>query len=386
LLKRELGSLVRWLLIPVLLATVRVFASADLCAVCGKEIIDKYYTWEDKVMHVKQKLCSKCEELPNNCYLCSMPVLRNFKSLPDGRVFCSRDVRFAVLEDSEAVRICEQVKEALDRQFIRFTTFPVTNVTVELMDRVAIQEIYKFAGHDYTCPNMWGCTRSKTNHQQVSFQISLLSGLPRDLLVSTYVHESAHTWHLQNLSPEREKTIGEDAIEGFCELVAFLYAAAQGNESAKATILANHYTRGQIQLFIEAERRYGFNDIVDWMKSGSDSLLMESDLSRVRLLEPPPKPPQAPKTETAVTLTTNVAPATNVPVAFPETLVLKSIGGTTNRRLAIINHRTLAVGESARFQLAKTNWLVRCLEIRTNSVVIQVEETGAKQELFLPSP
>jgi hypothetical protein len=303
-------------------------------------------------------------------------------------VFCSRDVRFAVLEDSEAVRICEQVKEGLDRQFIRFITFPDTNVTVELMDRVAIQEIYKFAGHDYTCPNMWGCTRSKTNQAQVCFQISLLSGLPRDLLVSTYVHELAHTWHLQHLPPEREKSIGKDAIEGFCELIAYLYATAQGNESAKATVLANHYTRGQVQLFIEAERRYGFNDIVDWMKSGTDPLLMESDLSRVRLLEPPPEPARTPKIDSPVTLTTNVTTATtiNVPVTLPESLVLKSIGGTTNRRLAIINHRTLAVGESARFQLAKTNWLVRCLEIRTNSVVIQVEETGTKEELFLPSP
>jgi hypothetical protein len=35
-------------------------------------------------------------------------------------------------------------------------------------------------------------------------------------------------------------------------------------------------------------------------------------------------------------------------------------------------------------KLAATNVSIRCLEIRTNSVVIQFEGTGEKQELLLP--
>ena len=34
-------------------------------------------------------------------------------------------------------------KKNLDRQFIRFITIPENNVTVQLMDRVRLQELYK---------------------------------------------------------------------------------------------------------------------------------------------------------------------------------------------------------------------------------------------------
>ena len=38
---------------------------------------------------------------------------------------------------------------------------------------------------------------------------------------------------------------------------------AEQESEQKKMILRNHYTRGQIDLFIEAERRYGLNDVVD---------------------------------------------------------------------------------------------------------------------------
>jgi len=65
-------------------------------------------------------------------------------------------------------------------------------------------------------------------------------------------------------------------------------------------------------------------------------------------------------------------------------LTLKNISGSPARRLAIINDRTFAVQDQALMRLATTNVLIRCLEIRTNSVLIQFDESGAKQELLLP--
>lgn len=66
--------------------------------------------------------------------------------------------------------------------------------------------------------------------------------------------------------------------------------------------------------------------------------------------------------------------------------MLKNLSGLPHRRLAIINDRTFAVNDQATIKLAASNVVVRCLEIRTNSVLIEVEGAGAKRELFLPEP
>ena len=126
-----------------------------------KEIRFTIITWQDEVSHTKQYLCSDCPKLPDNCYLCSLPVLKDFTTLPDGRVICKRDASTVILDDKQASQICEKVKEDLDRQFIRFITFPENNVTVQLMDRIKLQELYKIIGKDFSCPDTRGCTETK---------------------------------------------------------------------------------------------------------------------------------------------------------------------------------------------------------------------------------
>jgi hypothetical protein len=347
--------------------------AADPCAVCGKEIEEIVTTWEDKVAGVKKRLCVKCTELPNACYLCSLPVLRNYLTLPDGRTLCERDARTVVLADSEAAEICEKVKADLDRQFLRFITFPGTNVTVELMDRVKIQELFKIVGNDYACPNMQGCTETKTNSHQLSFRINLLSGVPRDLLKVTCVHEYTHTWLMENLSSPRVKQIGPDATEGFCELVSYLFADAQNLESARASILGNFYTRGQIHLFREAERRYGFNEIVEWMKSGEDELLRTNELDRVRLLvtPPPAKPPAR-----------SVFAAPAAPPA-PDKLVLQGVTWSRTRPMAMINGRNFERNEEGKVRLSSGEVVIRCLAIREDEVDAEVIGSNERQTLSL---
>lgn len=312
-----------------------------------------------------------------------MPVLRDFTTLPDGRVICKRDVSTVVLDDKQAAQICKEVKEKLDRQFIRFIEFPDTNVTVELMDRVTLQEWFKVIGNDSTCPNAIGRTVTKTNAHGFTFHISLLSGLPHEQLITTCVHEYTHAWINANSPPPRRKTIGGDAVERFCELVSYLFARDHGYAQGVEEILDNTYTRGQIHLFIQAEQMFGFNDVVDWMKFGDSPLLLANDLGRVRRLE------TLANTNSVATNELSLpelwaARYTNQPVVFPETLTLRSIAGNPARRLALINDRTLGEREQASIRLTKTNVSIRCLEIRTNSVLIQFVESGLKQELLLP--
>ena len=64
-------------------------------------------------------------------------------------------------------------------------------------------------------------------------------------------------------------------------------------------------------------------------------------------------------------------------------LVLKSISGTKNRRFALNNNQTLAVGESARVKLEDSEVKVRCLEIRDRSIVVAVDGQEGSREIFL---
>ena len=55
------------------------------------------------------------------------------------------------------------------------------------------------------------------------------------------------------------------------------------------------------------------------------------------------------------------------------------------RSLAAINNRNLAPGEQAAVAVGGTNLTIRCLEIRPDAVVIELRESGARQELKLPA-
>ena len=238
------------------------------------------------------------------------------------------------------------------------------------MDRVNIQELYKIVGNDYACPKMQGCIETKTNGPQLGFRISLLSGLPRDLLKVTCVHEYRHTWLTENLPARRARQIGPDAVEGLCELVSYLFADAQNLQSARVSILGNFYTRGQIHLFREAERRFGFNEIVEWMKSGENELLRTSELDRVRLLLPAP----AVKPSARV-----VFAAAAAPPPAPDKLVLQGITWSRTRPIAMINGRNFERNEEGKVRLNSGEVTIRCLAIREDEVDAILIGTNERQ-------
>ncbi len=366
------------LAVLTLICTWHVSAApvSNKCGICGNEIGEVTYIVVDKVTEEKKHICIECSKLPHDCFICGLPVKRDFTELPDGRVLCERDVKNAVLDDDEARKICDNVKEALDRLFARFITFPGTNVETSVVDRVNLQALFKVPGNDYECPNILGYTRSRTNFNRIVHQISLMSGLPRAELKSVCAHELSHAWVFENVPGARKKTLSRDAHEAFCELVAYKLMSADEDEEQKAHIRRNRYTRGQIDLFIEADERYGFNDIVDWMKYGVDSALHGDDLNRVRNVEVPAAKPQKPKTSRIYAAR---------PPETPDALVLKGITWNQNRPLAVINDRTFAPKEMGGVRLGQTNAVIRCLSIDKTSVRIQFVSSGEERELKLPT-
>jgi len=348
--------------------------AADRCAICGGEVGTTVYIMTDKVTGEKKDVCNNCGKLTRTCFVCGLPVKVNFTKLADGRFLCERDAKNAVLNEDEAKKVCEEVQDALDRLFSRFLTFPATNVETAIVDRVNLLELFKVPGNDYECPNVLGYIQSKTNNGQIRHDISLLGALPRGEFKAVCAHEFSHAWLFENVPAVRKRKLGHDANEAFCELVAYMLMDSQQEEDEKKAIRRNAYTRGQIDLFIEAERRFGFNDVMEWMKYGVDAVLHSDDLDNVRNIELPPS--------------TTVSP-TNLPTYKAETsrnsddLVLRGISWNQSRPLAVINDRTFGAKEEGKVRVGGTNLVIRCLEIRSNSVVVQARGSAVKQELFM---
>jgi hypothetical protein len=260
----------------------------------------------------------------------------------------------------------------LDKLLSRFAVFP-TNVDIYIVDRVDLLARFKVPGNDFECPNVLGYFHAKTNHDHVRFEISVMSAMTRAELQSTCAHEYAHAWVAENVSRERAETLSKDAQEGFCELVGYLLMESRDEAGQKKAILRNGYTRGQIDVFLEAQKRYGFNDIVDWMKYGVDGELHGDELNRIRTVKMPrPKPGEG---------STALIAQKQTPV--PDKLLLKGISGTPARPVALINNESFMVGELGKVRVGQTNVVIRCLEIQGTSVRIQIVGSGEESRLTL---
>jgi hypothetical protein len=367
----------------VILAACFVFSgrlaalAEDVCAICGKEIQGAVYIATDKVTGEKKLVCSDCIKLPR-CAVCGLPVKDGGVELPDGRRLCARDAKTAVLDAGEAGRISAQVKDDLDRLFSRFTSFP-ENVDVSVIDRIDVQSMFDTRGNSFESPDLLGCIRPETINNTTRYKMNLLTGLPLVELKATCAHEFSHAWVGENVPKERHARLARDAEEGFCELVAYLLMDSQGEEGQKKFILQNRYTRGQVELFIEAEKRYGFDQILDWMEYGETAQLEEGHLDKVRDVQMP-----AAKSVSVHPATHNGSNNFNLPAPTPVSATIKLQGILWgNRPTAIINGRSFFANDLLKIKVGGTQVAIRCLAIQKSSVRIQNVDSGKEQELFL---
>jgi hypothetical protein len=363
-----------------------VLAAADICAICGKEIQGTVYVVTDKVTGEGKMVCSNCLTLPS-CFICGLPVQDGGVVLPDGRRLCARDARTAVMDVAGVARVCAGGEDDLDRLFSRYTSFP-TNVDVSVIDRVDVDTMFDTVGHTFESPDVLGWAQVKTNDGQIRYEVSLLTGMPLADLKATCAHEFSHTWAAANVPKKRHARLGRDAEEGFCELVSYLLMDSQHEEGQKKFILLNHYTRGQAELFIEAERRYGFDQVLDWMKYGETAQLEAGHLDELRNVKMTAENSIAvkPVTDTGSTNVNFKIADTNSPAPAPGPATIKLQGILWgNKPMAIINSRPFFANDKFKVKIGATNVAIRCLAIQKNSVRIQNVDSGREEVLHLGS-
>jgi hypothetical protein len=367
----------------LILSAAAVFSAPTAkCRVCEQPIPGEFYFVKDKARGGKFEVCTNCVNLTTRCFSCSLPVKTGFTTLADGRLLCTYCAKEAVTQDEEARTICWEAQDTLDRLFARFLTFPRTNISVTIVDRFTLDSLFKSPGYAQQCTSVFGATRTHPfGEGRYIHAVSVLSGLSKPRLEAVAAHEFSHAWLNENLTAARKAALSREALEGFCELIAYDLMQERSYEVEKTSIKENPYTAGQLEAFVTAETTHGFNAVLDWIKAGEAAKLDAADPDGVRAVREE-ELSRASTTAASGSLPVYYSYAT--PPPLPDKLTLKNISGTPARRLAIINDRTFGVKDLALMKLANTNVIVRCVEIRTNSVLIQFDETGEKQELFLP--
>ena len=359
------------------------FPAVTTCPICGNEIKDFVVTVTDQVTGTQLMVCSNCFVTLPRCFLCGVPVKTNSTILPDGRYLCDRDAKSVVLDVGEVKRMATQINADLNRTFSRFTAFP-ENVEVEVIDRIDEYKIFHQTGFDFESPSLLGCIQAvKDTPQQHHYWMRVMTGQTLAGLKATIAHELGHAWAGDNIFQERRNRIGHDTEEGFCEMVAYLLMDAQHEEGQKKFILRNHYTRGQVFLFIEAEQRYGLEDVLDWMRFGNTGALEAGHLDKIRDVTMPLTPPLVPKPHVAKinSSSVNTNSASAKPSPAHDEFKLDGIMWDTPP-LAIINGHTFAPNEEAKVKLGASNVLIRCVAITKNSVRIWEVDSGQEHELY----
>ncbi|HXD01644.1 MAG TPA: LIM domain-containing protein [Verrucomicrobiae bacterium] len=357
--------------------TFAVQAQQWTCAVCGKPIISEARLIVDQITGETNRVCLECAQL-DRCFACGMPVKDNPTHLTDGRILCSRDASDAVMSEDEAKDICRSTKDDIDRLFSRYMTFPGDNVEVSIMDKFHLENLFSAPGYHSDSVKLCGATASNPlPGGKLHHSIDLLSFLSRSRLRAVCAHEYTHTWMNENLKPARKGSLDRNTVEGFCELIAYKYMESRQETLEMQNIKRNTYTQGQVEVLLAADDKYDFNTVVEWMQNGEDSRLDLDNLDRVRAVQDAPY--SALKSPAAVWTVVPPAP----PTAVPATLVLKGISGTPQERFALINNATFETMEKGRVRVGQTNVLIRCLEIRDDSVIIQVDGSTEKKQLFL---
>jgi len=370
---RQLQTCLRWWVALVSVLFIQAAAhAADLCDICSAPLTNTFYSVTDRLREEKRMVCPDCIKLSTRCFICGLPVKTNFVSLADGRLLCSRDAETAVLDDERVRDVCRRTRDELGRLLSRFVSFPEKNVKIVAVDRLELEQLFKQAGRDHDCPNILGRLETRSNRFGLDHTLSVLSGLPLAELKATCAHEFGHVWLNENLTPKRREALGHDANEAFCELLAYKLMDAQNEETEKKLIQRNNYTRGQIRLFIEAQDRYGFNDILDWVQYGTDNELSEEEPSRVRRVE-------LPRYTKIVAIPVTAAE----PHAYPPGLVLKGLFWSPTHSQALINGRTFEVNEEGKVPMGTSNVTIRCLSIEEHAVRIRLADSGEERQLQL---
>ncbi|MCA9794508.1 MAG: hypothetical protein KC910_22020 [Candidatus Eremiobacteraeota bacterium] len=284
------------LLSPALAQT----GSAPRCKVCGQPVTSGYRLRDGSAVckeHLDQALphcfachkpipgdyrvvgpnevpvCDSCYALYPHCDVCGLPVDRNGRSLPDGRYFC-REHRDGIYDQAQAGRLFLQASDEVLDTFGQRLDVKLPPAEVRLVDGREMIKLADGPTRDGRAPlGLTKIPRSIHHDGRATVEaatVYLISGLPRQRLLTVAAHEYAHMWHSQN-HPDYNQ-VSRRMQEGFAEWVAYHVAQSQDRPievKAMLTKKDSDYVDG-LHRFLELEREVGSDGVFEYALTHSD--------------------------------------------------------------------------------------------------------------------
>ena len=318
------------------------------CVVCGKGPLR-----ETIYMSKWGPVCGDCEKLPTRCSICGLPVKDGDGHVVtgDGRLICRFDKTNCILTLEQAQALFEQVRgEIVD---IYGPQFELKNpdVTVKLFD---VDYWSERGGRGGLHAFGFASSRPQGDGKFVH-EVVMLSGEPRDKMMSVAAHEYTHLWINENC-PVRHQ-IDSDTVEAICELTAYKLMEKKNLPERQKDILENPYTHGEIKTLVAVEKRMSTDYVLNWVRTGKTKSF-EDDMPEIA-------------TE-ANTVPTEIS---YMPRVLPLGLKYNGVMAIGADKQAVINGISFSVGDRKTIQLHDKSISVRVDVIHDADVMVELNNS-----------
>lgn len=329
----------------------------EICVVCAKGPLFGTI-WK----HPHGTICKECVNREIKCDICSLPIKDNYLKTTDGRYICKFEKDDVVVDERQAKMFFKQAVQSVMYVSRRAMKLRGPAPEVKLFDID-----YWNSGNNM---RRGGFSQTRVAGSRFTHNVILLSGLPKDELVSVCAHEYTHLWINENKQANRE--IEANTIEGICELVAYKVSQRAGFTNQLDRIKKNPYTKGRILTMLEADRQSGFSRILDWVRSGTGATMNVRGVPRSNAPAVSSRSPARP--------TTPYRPpaATGASVRPRKGLKVTSISRTSRGLRAEINGVLFYQGELKRITYEGRPANMHCLRINGSSVTISINRAQPK--------
>lgn len=345
------------LLVALSFSVMSLRAQPNLtCVVCGKAPPGQT-VWR----HTHGTICRDCVKLDLKCDICGLPIKSGFLKTKDGRYICKFEKDDVVVNEREAKLIFDQAVSSVlyvSRNGMKLRG-PAPDVRLFDID-------YWNSGQTL---RRGGFSQSRIVGRRITHNVILLSGLPKDELVSVSAHEFTHLWINENKRADRE--IETDTIEGICELVAYKVCERAGFTNQLDRIKKNPYTNGRILIMLEADRQLGFAKILDWVRTGATATMsirgvgrMPGASSTTRVTRTPSRPATRAAPRTSSTKTSRTGSSSG--------LKLTTIAQTSRGYRAQINGVLFYRGDLKRITYNGRPANLHCLRVTENTATVSI--------------
>ncbi len=293
-------------------------------------------------------LCDTCNNLYKFCSVCGLPVPDDTMRTGDGRLICAREASDVLMDAVTADKIFQSAQREAVNLINNSFGLNQSDVTVRVADNLSTTR-FIFSGDTHVL----AISETQTSRKGVTHRVFVRTGQTKQQAFYSCIHEYTHLWINENVG---NHDIEPNTIEGICELIAYKVAERRSDSVAQKIMLHNTYTHGRLQDLIQYNTREMLSKVLDWVRDGTTYKL--------------------PKPDVPLDIQIALAQAATRPQKQVETLSVNGTIHTAKGTLVLLTSGLiLGKGESGMIKINGQSSKIRCLDIKSDTAVLQFENS-----------